>query len=391
MGDIPKRSVVVAALVATAIGVAACGSSSSTSSGSSTAVASSSTTASATGGGVAEAKQRLDALYRGVTFRAPPSSGPKPQAGKNVWLIDTSLAAPEGALVAQGVQAAGRLLGWNTTVYDGKFQPSRYLDGVRQAIAAKADGIFMYAIDCASVRAALQEARAARVQVVGAESADCGAGSSALFDGTVEYSQGDFFSWAHAAGAAEADWAIVKTDGKAKVINLFENDLGSTRAIQAGFADTIKTCAGCKIVDSVTFDGTELGPRLQEKTQQAILKNPDANVLMVPYDGAMTSGPAAAVMASGRRARLNVVAGGGLAPNMDLVRKDAGENAGYSTSLAWEGWAGMDALNRLFEGQRPQPSGIGMMVFDIDHNMPASGAWVAPVDFAAAYTKAWKG
>jgi ribose transport system substrate-binding protein len=391
MGDILKRGGLVVALLAAAIGVAACGSSSSEGGGSSAAAAGSGTTNASAGSGVEEARQRLAELYRGVTFSAPPARAPMPEAGKNVWLIDTGLAAAEGALVADGFQAAGSVLGWRTTVYDGKFQPSRYLDGVRQAIAVGADGIVIYAIDCAAMRAALEQARAARIPVVAAESADCGTGASALFGGTVEYAQGDFFRWASAAGAAEADWAIVKTAGKAKVINLFENDLGSTRAIQDGFVRTLKTCPGCEIVDTITFNGTELGPRLQEKTEQAILKNPDANVLMVPYDGAHTSGPAAAVMSSGRKDQLHVVAGGGLAPNMELVRKDAGQNAGYSTSLEWEGWAAMDALNRLFAGERPQPSGIGMMVFDAENNMPASGAWVPPVDFEAAYTKAWKG
>jgi ribose transport system substrate-binding protein len=337
------------------------------------------------------AKQRLKDLYAGVTFKSPPASGPKPQAGKNIWLIDFGLAAAEGALVADGTKAAGAELGWKVTVYDGKFEPARFLDGVRQAIAAKADGIFLYAVDCAPVKAALQQAKAAKIKVVGAESLDCGEGAAGLYDGSVSYSQGGFLEWAHSAGSAEADWAIAQTNGKANVINLFQNDTASTKAIQDGFVKGLESCSGCKVAQTVTFGGTELGPKLQEKVQQAILKNADANVLMVPYDGALTAGVNAAVMASGRNAELNVVAGGGLGPNMDLVRKDRGQDAGYSTSLAWEGWAGLDAFNRLFNGRQPEPSGIGMQVFDKDHNMPASGPWTPKIDFAAAYKQAWKG
>lgn len=397
MAHSPRRpwrgALLVAALVVLTAALAACGSSSDDS-GSATASGGSSTAAAgegATGNGVAAAKERLTALYAGATFKSPPTTGPKPQAGKSVWVIDFGLAAAEGALVADGTKAAGAALGWKITVYDGKFEPARYLDGIRQAIAAHADGIFLYAVDCASVKAALQQAKAARIKIVGAESQDCGTGASALYDGSVSYTQGSFLDWAASAGSAEADWAIAKTDGKAKVINLFQNDTASTKAIQAGFAKTLGSCSSCEVAQTVTFGGADLGPKLQEKVQQAILKNPSANVLMVPYDGALTSGVNAAVMASGRNAQLNVVAGGGLAPNMDLVRKDRGQDAGYSTSLQWEGWAGLDAFNRLFAGQRPAASGIGMQVFDKDHNMPATGPWQPKVDFAAAYRRAWQG
>lgn len=387
-----RASLLAAALVVLTAALAACGSSSSDSGASATA-AGAQPTAAASGGGdaVAASKQRLAALYDGVTFKSPPTTGPKPQAGKNIWVIDFGLAAAEGALVADGTKAAGAVLGWKVTVYDGKFEPARYLDGIRQAIAAKADGIFLYAIDCASVKAALQQAKAAKIKVVGAESQDCGTGGAALYDGSVSYTQGSFLDWAASAGSAEADWAIAQTDGKANVINLFQNDTASTKAIQSGFTKTLGGCSTCKVAQTVTFAGTDLGPKLQEKVQQAILQNPKANVLMVPYDGALTSGVNAAVMASGRNDQLEVVAGGGLAPNMDLVRKDRGEDAGYSTSLQWEGWAGLDAFNRLFDGQQPAASGIGMEVFDKDHNMPASGPWVPKVDFAAAYRRAWQG
>lgn len=384
-----RAPLLVAALVVLTAALAACGSSSD---GSGSATASGAApTAAAGGDAVAAARQRLAALYAGTTFRSPPTTGPKPQAGKSIWVIDFGLAAAEGALVADGTKAAGAELGWKVTVYDGKFEPARYLDGIRQAIAAKADGIFLYAVDCASVKAALQQAKAARVKVVGAESQDCGTGAAALYDGSVSYTQGGFLDWAASAGSAEADWAIAKTGGRADVINLFQNDTASTKAIQAGFMKTLGGCSTCKVAQTVTFAGTDLGPKLQEKVQQAILQNPKANVLMVPYDGALTSGVNAAVMASGRNDQLDVVAGGGLAPNMDLVRRDRGEDAGYSTSLQWEGWAGLDAFNRLFAGQQPAASGIGMEVFDKDHNMPAAGPWIPKVDFAAAYRRAWQG
>jgi ribose transport system substrate-binding protein len=378
----PRRWPAIAA-VALLLTVSACG-------GSETPTASGATpsNAAATGDGVAQADQKLKDLYAGVTFKSPPTDVVGHQTGKSIWVIDLSLAAAEGALVAQAAQEAGASLGWKVTVFDGQFTPSRYLDGVRQAIAAKADGIFLYAIDCAGIKSALQQARTAGIKVAAAESSDCP--SDKLFDGEVTYTQGPFETWAASAGAAEADWIISKTRGKAQVINLFENDTNSTRAIQRGFIDEMKTCPGCTVVDTVTFTGADIGPALQQKVAQAIVRNPQADVVMAPYDGVMTAGVAAAVRASGRADKLLVVAGGGTSAALDLVRGKKGETAGYCTSLPWEGYAGVDILNRLFQGKPVASSGIGMQVFDVDNNLPPTGGWEPAIDFRAVYKQSWQ-
>ena len=49
----------------------------------------------------------------------------------------------------------------------------------------------------------------------------------------------------------------------------------------------------------------------------------------------------------------------------------------------------MDILNRLFEGEKQAPSGIGIGLYDKDRGMPASGRWLPPIDFKAIYEAAW--
>ncbi len=375
------RWLVPVMLVPLALGMTACGSS-----GGATAGESAASAQTSPGGGVAEAQRKLQALYQGVTFKEPPSSSPKPKSGKNVWVIDISLGT-DSVRFANGATAAGKALGWNVTVFDGKFQPSRYLEGIQRAIAAKADGILLYAIDCPVVKAALQQAHAAGIPIAEAESEDCN--GSPLFDGQVDFTLGQYPQWVRSAGQANADWLIVHSNGKAKVINFVETDVPSLLTFNQGFVDELGTCSGCKIVDTVKFTGVDLGPSLQQKAALALLQNADANAVEVPYDGVDLAGVSAAVMASGRNDHLLVVAGGGTAAGNELIRAHRGEDAGYGTSLEWEGWAGMDVLNRLFNGEKPQSSGIGMQVIDRHHNLPPSGAYRPPIDFAAAYTRAW--
>lgn len=379
----------VVALVAAVILAAGCGGGESTT----TSTAVTSTTTASDGG--AAAAEAAAAYYDASTFASPPTSGPAPTPGKNVWVVDTTLETAEGATFAEGTKRAARTLGWNVTVFDGQFSPDRWLSGIRQAITDKADGILLYAIDCAPVRAALEEADAAGIAVVGVESADCSvtdAGGPQLFDGTIEYAQGDLEAWEKGLGAAQAAWLADVTGGKAKVVELYETDLWVTRMNHQGFvAELERICPACEIVETVEFVGSDYGPRLQEKTAQALLQHPDADGLVAPYDGVFLGGVAAAVRSSGRTDEIHAIGGVGESAAIDLIRENGGLDAGFGIPIAWEAYAAMDILNRLFEGEEPVPSGIGIGLYDRERGLPESGSWQPPIDYVAAYEQAWGG
>jgi ribose transport system substrate-binding protein len=58
-------------------------------------------------------------------------------------------------------------------------------------------------------------------------------------------------------------------------------------------------------------------------------------------------------------------------------------------SSPWNGWAAVDSLNSYWSQKPPVDSGIGWTLVDKDHGLPASGEFVPPVDYKAAYKKAW--
>jgi ribose transport system substrate-binding protein len=392
----PWRTVAVSIVLASTL--AACGSStSSPSSTSSGASSTSSSSGASAGSGLAAAQKKLVALYKYEHFTAPPAVSPKAVRGKNVWEVNVGLALPASGLFANATKAAANALGWHLTIYDAKLQPNLLQDGIHQAIAAKADGILLYNVNCIQARSAMVQAKAAHIPIVGAESLDCSdskPGDSSLFAGKVGYTQGSFSNWVEAMGRAQADWVIAKTRGQAKVIDFAENDLQTTVILDAAFLQELKTCSTCQIARTVVIAATDIGPTLQQKAQQAILQTPNANALVSPIDDYMTAGIGAAVVSSGRKGQLNVVAGGGYAANLDLVRHGRGQDAGYISSIPWEGYAASDTLNRIFAGQK-QPvvvdSGNGIGIYDRDHNVPASGAATVPINFAADYQKAWAG
>jgi ribose transport system substrate-binding protein len=347
---------------------------------------------------LARAREEVKNLYEG-TYRAPTPSGPVPAKSKHLWAITIGLNSLSAANSAQAMKEAASKLGWKVTVWDGKFDPDQWLAGIRQAVLADADGIWLYAIDCPSVKAALESAKRAHIPVVLAQAADCGSGEKALAthvegysgafeEGSVTAKPSPFTNFSRSWGAPGAWWLIANTDAKVKVIEIYEDDFQATLLNQQGFDEVMKLCTTCEVVDRVTFTGSQIGPTLQQKTQQALLQHPEATAVYGNYDTGVTGGIAAAVRASGRE--LMLIGGEGFPANMELVREGV-QSAGTGYDAAWEGWAGVDDFVRIFAHQKPRvSSGLGVTLYDREHNLPPSGqGFETKVPYQQAYLKAW--
>lgn len=336
------------------------------------------------------ANAALAALYKG-TSTSPVTTAPKPEPGKKIWIISSGQAIDVAAEATAGAADAAKDMGWSAEIYDGKFQPNLALAGVQQAIAAHADGIILYAIDCSLVKTGLQAAKQAKIPVVGIESQDC----SPSLETPLAYgpAYGDFHGLEKGWGAAAATWLAAKTSANATVIELKQTDSEATLLESQGFEEALKAAHPSVSIATVTFTGPDIGPALQQKAQQALLQHPTATGLFAPYDALMSSGVAAAVQASGRAAQINVISGGGSVPSLDLIRQGRGQNADLVFPNRWEGFASVDWMNRLFHGITPTASnaatGIGFQLVDKDHNLTKSGPVPSPVDFEAIYKKAW--
>jgi ribose transport system substrate-binding protein len=394
----PKTGfLLAAALIAALLSVAlsACGGGGSSSSTASAAGSGSGSQTGASGtlsSSVVKAEKKVEGLLNGENYEQPPATSPPPKSGLKVTLVDIGLALPAGQEFAEYAEAAAKTLGWSLSVYDAQLNPSQYQDGIRQAIANGSEAIMLYSVNCSEAQQALEEAKKAAITVVTAESVDCNESTPPgpkLFSGEVIYTVGNWRAFTEKVGEAQATYAIAETEGKAKVLLLEQSGLLTATYIKDGFVTELERCQECEVVDGLKFTFADLGPKLQEKVQQALLQNPEANVLAAPYDELMTSGVAPAVVEAGRAQNLISIAGVGFEANIELVREGQGQTAGYIVAVGWEAYASADTLNRVVRGQKPQVSGIGVGFFDKEHNLPATGNATAPIDFVAAYEKAW--
>ncbi len=344
---------------------------------------------------LAEVKRRVDEAFAG-NDRAPPSDAPKPDKGKKVWIISPGMIGESSSIPVNAAKEAGAAIGWKMTIFDGKLDPSTYPTGIRQAIAAKADGVIVDGIDCAVIKQALAEAKTAGVKTIGFYNYDCddpnlGAGQP-MFDGMVNFGAqlGDYATLTRNFGAVKADWVIDKTGGKAKLIQFKEDEFLVLKYIREGFEQEFAKCKSCQIVETVDFTLADYGPKLQQKAQAALLKHPEANAVHVPYDTPLHFGIAASLVESGKNDQLEVIGGEGFDQNIQLIHDNKGQDAANAFPSAWTGYAAVDALNSVFHGQKPRDGGMGLKLIDREHNLPPRGkGYVPSVDYRAAYLKAW--
>ena len=344
---------------------------------------------------LANINAQVNKYYKG-TYRAPPTTAPKHKPGENIWLISTDQSLTISAAAIAGAQAAAQSLGWHTTVADGKSSPTVQGAAIRQAIAAKANGIFMYIIDCDLVKGPLEQAKAAGIKIVAAESLDCNdtqPGQKPLFSGVVSYIEGPYKTWIYDYGKVQALWAIATAKGKAHVLYPRTDETEGFSVIREGSAAELATCSACSIA-YYGFSPASLGPTLRQETEAALLRNPNTNSMILSFDGLGPAGLNAALQASGRAARINVIGSEGDPAIIQIIKKGGvGEVAGVGIPPGWEGYAGMDALVRLFDGKPVLGSGIGLQLFDKGppaHNIPSIvERYVAPVNYVQLYDKAW--
>jgi ABC-type sugar transport system substrate-binding protein len=115
---------------------------------------------------------------------------------------------------SQGVQAAGAASGLKVHVFDGAGDPTKFNQGIQQAVSQHAAAIIIEGINPALVTAPLAQAKAAHIPVVEGQNTDPG---SSLPDGIAAEVSNDFTL----GGRYLAYRALADTNCKAKILDLY--------------------------------------------------------------------------------------------------------------------------------------------------------------------------
>lgn len=348
----------------------------------------------------AAATKRLQYWVKG-SQTAPPTTGPKAQKGKSIWVLSCGQAAAACAYWADSVVQAGKAIGWKVTLYDDKLVPANGNTGLEDAVAAHASGAVVLGNDCPQNEQGLKAAKAAHMPVVGIDEQDCndpvfGGKGSSMFTSvkyTPAYPTVDDF--ARAIGTLQADYLLAHLGSSANVIEFKSTDIVSKELVNQGFeAEYKKLCPGCKL-DQVPYSLNDMiGGQLKTKAQDALESDSGANGVEVSADSdiGLVIGPV--VDASPGGSKILVAGAEGLAANVKAAEAGQWESGGSGEPFNWEAWAAVDALNRIFAGAPQAYSGVGLQVWSVKPtqvNLPPTGQNYDPpgVNFEQDYKKLW--
>jgi ribose transport system substrate-binding protein len=346
---------------------------------------------------VAAAKARLAELIKGTAGK-PPSEGPKAVPDKTVWIVSCSQSIELCSDEVNEIDSAAKTIGWKTNIVNAEFDPTVAGDAIRQAVAAKADGIIVFGFDCPLIKEPLREAVTAGIKTLGVVSLDCDdpalpEKTEPLFSVDMEFDEkGEVYysNFAKVYGRDKAAIAIAATEGKAKVMLLDIPDLVTIVALTDGFEEGMKACTGCEVVatvDLTTLD--QVNGVVEGKVTTALARSPQVDTIFQSTDGLFLTGVQTAINNSGRAKDLLVIGSEGFLANLDAIRSGAGQNIALAFDARWEAWASVDAMNRAFAGAEQVHGGQGYIYIDAKTNMPQTGAWDSNVDFRSGFKSLW--
>ncbi len=315
--------------------------------------------------------------------------------GKKVVVISQGQASISSSGPANGAMAAAKAIGWKATLLDAKLSPSNYGSLIKQAIGLGANAIVLVEIDCSYVQQPLRQAKAKGIAVIGLYAYDCNdpissVKSSSLFTTCVNYqdlpcTKLDDFTASY--GRDQANYIITSSKNKAKVLEVTDNEFAVLRLTSKGFDDQIAHSGGSQVVAKVDITtGDLLANKVPGMIAAALLKYPDVTWIKSPYTYATILGITPTTNKT--PGKYKIMGGEGYQPELALI-PNGQVTAANIISSDWTGWASIDALNSYFAKKPTVDSGIGWIIADKNHNVPASGDYVPPINYKAAFKKAW--
>jgi ribose transport system substrate-binding protein len=310
-------------------------------------------------------------------------------ANKKVFFVAGDMKNTAIGVWGQTLQKIAPQIGWEVSIVDGQGVMASQQSGILQAIAQKPDGIILGAMPDA-FRPYFRRASDAGIPVVGMHSAP----TSGAFP---EF--GVFWNVAQKvdeAGKALADWIIVKSGGKARVVLTADSAYAVTMAKAAGIREELKTCKECTILLDTQVPFADANSRAPQLITSWLNQYGSGGPFYVaqPADY-FTDFQIPALRAAGAKAGDVILTGFDAAsPIYDRIR---GGDPYHLVSLPlpyeMQAYQAIDELNRAFAGE--QPFDLSAPVYVIDHdNVDTSGGdkntYIPANNYAEHFIELWK-
>jgi ribose transport system substrate-binding protein len=330
------------------------------------------------------AKTRAEAVMTGKVEWKGPTTAPKPLATKRIAVISCCQASEGAARPARAIVEAGRSLGWKVDVFDGKGDPQEQNKALNAAVDSKYDGIALVFVDTPVVSDGVKRALGAKIPLITL-------GSLTNTPASIPDISHDWVGH----GRAIADYMIWKSDGKVDLLLLKNTDLnivlnGQYKGTFEVLNDKAK-CPQCKVlVKDWALSNLDTQPAsIASATLQA---NPNTNWVWC-FDACM-SRVSRSMAASGLGSKVRGAGFDCNGENVQLIKDGTVQQVCAADPRDWEGYALIDNINRMMQGQPAIAQNIPIRMFDRDtiaslKPEEVKGGWQGDYDFRSAYKKLW--
>jgi ribose transport system substrate-binding protein len=274
-----------------------------------------------------------------------PTTGPKAAAGKMIVFVAGDLKNGGILGVSQGVEEAGKAIGWTVRVIDGQGTVSGRTAALNQALALKPAGIVVGGFDTTEQKVAFEAASKAGAPLVGWHSGEKpGPNAAAGLFANVTTVTDDVADIA-------ASWAVVDSGGKAGVVIFTDSQyaiaLYKARAMEA----VIKKCGGCTVLSFEDSPISESSTRMPQLTTSLLQRFGDKWTHSLAINDLYFDFMGPSLTSAGKKGDGNpkaVSAGDGSEAAYQRIRSKRFQAGTVPEPLTMQGWQIVDELNRAF-------------------------------------------
>lgn len=297
---------------------------------------------------VDEAKAVVAAATSRVDKWDGPTTGPKAAEGKTIIYVAGDMRNGGIQGVADGVQEAAKVIGWDARVIDGQGSIAGQSTALNQAIALKPDAIILGGSDAVQQKADLEKAAAQGIVVVGWHA---GPKPGPLDDTPIV---ANVTTDSNEVAKVAAMYAIAQSDGKAGVVVFADSAYAIAIAKGRAMEAVIKKCSGCEVVSFQDTPLADTANRVPQLTTSLLAKFGDKWTYSLAINDLYYDFMAPSLTAAGKTgdgAPYNISAGDGSISAYARIRDKDYQAATVPEPLTMQGWQLVDEINRALAGE----------------------------------------
>ena len=330
------------------------------------------------------------AVAAATAVKAPwdgPTTGPKAAKKKTLIYVAQTMQNGGVAGAAAGVKAAAAAIGWKVRVLDGQGTAAGMASATQQAVTLKADGIVIGGFDPATVKAAIANAKKAKIPVIGWHAAATSGPQPSLgLFSNVTTLRAD-------VSKMSADWVIADSKGVGGVVIFTDSSIPFAEGKSQEIKAEIETCASLTLLEYANIPiGDSISTLVAAKTTALVAEHGDKWTHSISINGGLYITPmAAALRAAGKTGTgfpHNVGAGDGSADEYQRIVAGEYQSVTVPEPLTMQGWQIVDEFNRAFAKQKA--SGYVPVVHLVTKaNAGTSTVWDPQNGYRTQYKKIW--